>query len=66
MYYVIGFLCDAGLKEAKRRTTENKVGECIKALNLHFALARETESFVKIKDDLPSGIVEGDRVIDKG
>ena len=55
VYYVIGFLCDAGSKEAKQWTTENDVGECIKALNLHFALTGKTEPVAKIKDDLPSG-----------
>lgn len=56
VYYIIGFFCDAGSKEALRRSQENDPGKCIQALNQHFAIASKEEKVMKIKQDLPPGL----------
>ena len=40
-YYICGFFCSAGAKEALRRTTQSDVGSCIKAIDKHFAIASD-------------------------
>lgn len=62
VYYVTGFFCTAGEKEAGRRTKKNRVGECIKALDAHFAPGREEERVREIKSDLPDGVT---RLVDE-
>jgi flagellar biosynthesis GTPase FlhF len=56
VYYIIGFFCNAGAKEAERRTKDNDVGACIKAINEHFAVASEEEAVTEIKSKLPEGL----------
>ena len=52
-YYIIGFLCHAGTKEAGRRTKDNDIGLCIKSLDSHFALGREEVKLAGIRTELP-------------
>lgn len=59
VYYIVGFFCDAGAKEAVRRTKDNDVGECIKAINRHYALGREEEAVRRIRAQLESEGVAG-------
>ena len=56
VYYIIGFLCAAGTKEAKRRTKRNDVGKCVGSLSDHFAFGREEEKVRMLKSELPSGL----------
>ena len=56
VYYIVGFLCDAGSKEALRRSKKSNVGECIKAINSHFAIGRDEEKVREIKQSLPQGV----------
>eukprot|EP00956_Cyclotella_meneghiniana_P037701 scaffold143182_cov77-Cyclotella_meneghiniana.AAC.1 len=56
VYYVSGFLCRAGQKEAERRTKNNEVGACIlSASQNHVTSDSEIES---LKEALPLGSVE--------
>eukprot|EP00956_Cyclotella_meneghiniana_P015438 scaffold23672_cov83-Cyclotella_meneghiniana.AAC.2 len=56
VYYVSGFLCRAGQKEAERRTKNNEVGACIlSASQNHVTSDSEIES---LKEALPNGSVE--------
>jgi len=58
VYYVGGFLCHAGAKEAQRRSDGNDVGECIESLNEHFASSSDEEQLAQIKRDLPVGVTQ--------
>ncbi|EJK69929.1 hypothetical protein THAOC_08765 [Thalassiosira oceanica] len=57
VYYVGGFLCHAGAKEAKRRSDGNDVGKCIESLNDHCALSSD-EELAQIKEELPAGVTQ--------
>jgi len=56
VYYIIGFLCHAGSKEAERRSDDNASGKCIKALEEHFASGRDDTKLNEIKEELPDDI----------
>ena len=58
VYYIIGFLCNAGAKEAARRSGDSAIGECIKSLDRHFALGREDAKLIDIKTELPDGVTD--------
>ncbi|KAL9188663.1 hypothetical protein ACHAXT_007041 [Thalassiosira profunda] len=58
VYYIIGFLCNAGQKEAARRSKRKDVGKCIKALDAHFVEGKEKEAVAKIKEELPDGATD--------
>ena len=58
VYYVIGFLCNAGANEVKRRTDANDLGACIGAIDDHFAPGREVERVDEIKKELPIGLAD--------
>ena len=58
VYYIIGFLCNAGAKEAARRSGDSATGECIKSLDRHFALGREDAKLIDIKTELPDGVTD--------
>ncbi|KAL7529591.1 hypothetical protein ACHAXR_003043, partial [Thalassiosira sp. AJA248-18] len=58
VYYIVGFFCNAGEKEAKRRTNKNDVGRCIQSLNNHFAIGTEVEKLGAIKMELPIGLAD--------
>ena len=55
-YYITGFFCSAGQKEADRRTQKNKVGACIKSISQHFVTRKEKDLLRQIKCDLPDGV----------
>ena len=54
VYYIIGFLCHAGSKEATRRSKKNDVGRCMNSLSRHFS--SNTEEVARIKRELPTGL----------
>ena len=56
VYYVTGFLCNAGANEAKRRKDSNDVGACIAAIDSHFVAARETDRVLEVKESLPDNL----------
>ena len=56
VYYIAGFLCRAGEKESKRRSTNHNVGACIAAISSHFCST--ASDITIIKEDLPNGITE--------
>ena len=56
VYYIIGFLCHAGSKEAERRSDDSDTGKCIKALEVHFASGRDDTKLNEIKGELPDDI----------
>lgn len=58
VYYIIGFLCHAGAKEAARRSEDSAIGECIKSLDRHFALGRDDAKLVEVKAELPDGVTD--------
>jgi len=57
-YYMVGFMCQAGAKEAKRRTANNDVGACIGAIDRHFVKASEESDVEAVKAQLPEGLTE--------
>jgi len=56
VYYVIGFLCNAGSTASPRRSAASSVGDCIAALKEHFHPGRDKDAVLKIKADLPSEV----------
>ena len=56
VYYVIGFLCNAGSSAGPRRSAASSVGDCIAALKDHFHPGRDEEAVIKIKADLPMDV----------
>lgn len=56
-YYVIGFLCHAGMKERDRRTKKNDIGECIGVACSHF-LAADDPNLDALRMRLPTGLVD--------
>ena len=57
-YYMVGFMCQAGAKEAKRRTANNDVGVCIGAIDRHFVKAGDESDVEEIKAQLPEGLTD--------
>lgn len=43
-YYVVGFLCHAGMKEKERRTKKNDIGKCIEEACSHYLSAGDSIS----------------------
>ena len=58
VYYVIGFLCNAGANETKRRMDAKNLGACIGAIDDNFARGREDGRVDKIKRELPIGLAD--------
>ena len=56
-YYVVGFLCHAGIQEKDRRTKENDLGKCIELACSHF-LAADDSNLKDLQDKLPTGLVD--------
>ena len=56
VYYIIGFLCNAGEKEALRRSNKKDIGKCIAALKRHFVLGKDKAAVEAICLDLPVGV----------
>ena len=56
VYYVIGFLCHAGEKEALRRSNKKDIGKCIAALKSHFVLGTDKSAVAAIRLELSAGV----------
>ena len=55
VYNIVGYLCNAGKKEAERRSAHPDVSKCIKLLNCHFAVGSGADELISLKADLPVG-----------
>ena len=59
VFYIIGFLCGDGEKEAERRSNNANVGNSIKDINCHFASVNDDDEKVReIKSNLPNGLTK--------
>jgi len=63
IYYITGFLCCAGEKEAERRTNNTEsagfaVGQCISEVAQHFVSQKSPAEVKEIQQSLPAGVTE--------
>lgn len=56
-YYVVGFLCYAGMKEKERRSKKNDIGRCIEKACSHYLTAGDSK-LEDLKKKLPTGLVD--------
>jgi hypothetical protein len=61
VYYICGFLCRAGEKEAERRTQDTNsdgfaIGQCIKEVSSHFVSQKSASELETVKESLPEGV----------
>jgi hypothetical protein len=63
VYYISGFLCRAGEKEAGRRSKDKDspgylVGQCIKEVSSHFVAQTSSLEVAELKSSLPAGLAD--------
>jgi hypothetical protein len=63
IYYISGFLCRAGEKEADRRSKDKDspgylVGQCIKEVSSHFVAQTSSLEVNEVKSSLPAGLAD--------
>ena len=57
VYCIVGFFCDAGGKEADRRTDKNNIRACIRSM-LNNAISREEKDVAAIKKEPPHALTD--------